>query len=281
VLLETDRRSPIRRFDIKRIEGASAERAHDSVAVEEPLAIHVTYWFKQVQHTEQLAVTMRTPGHDPELAAGLLVSEGVIQDASALAALRPLGSAPSDEILVELAEQVDFEGWRHARLGFVSSSCGICGKRTRESIAAAAPPQRADNLRVGADLLRRLPDLLGERQSGFQQTGGLHAAALITPQGAVEALFEDIGRHNALDKLVGWALLNGRIPLSDCLLFMSSRSSFELVQKAAMAGAPLLATVGGPSSLAIEFARERAITLIGFVRAGRFNLYSGDWRLSS
>jgi FdhD protein len=135
--------------------------------------------------------------------------------------------------------------------------------------------------RFGASLICKLPELLREQQEGFAKTGGLHAAALINSAGAVEKVFEDIGRHNALDKLIGWCVLNNRIPLSGKLLFLSSRSSFELIQKTIIAGAPVLATVGGPSSLAIETAREYDVTLLGFVRGERFNIYSGEWRIDS
>jgi FdhD protein len=223
---------------------------------------------------------MRTPGNDAGLAAGLLLAEGIIDGSSGIAAIRPLGSEPSNEILVELAKDVDFEGWRMSRNGFMSSSCGVCGKRSREAISQAIPVLN-DNFQISADAIEELPALLRRHQEGFGKTGGLHAAALITREGEVEAAFEDIGRHNALDKVIGWALLNGRIPLQNRILFLSSRSSFELIQKATMAGAPVLATVGGPSSLAVETAREQGLTLIGFVRDRRFNIYSGEWRINS
>jgi FdhD protein len=227
------------------------------------------------------AVTMRTPGNDRELAAGLLLSEGVVRNREELTEIRPLGGEPSNEILAELAQGVDFEGWRVARNGIMSSSCGICGKRSREFLAQQLPDRSRDDLTISGKFIERLPMLLRDRQEGFAQTGGLHAAALIDPETGVVAVFEDIGRHNALDKLIGWSLLNGYVPLSGRILFLSSRSSFELVQKAAMAGAPVLATVSGPSSLAIETAREHGITLIGFVRDGRFNVYSGEQRIHS
>ena len=195
--------------------------------------------------------------------------------------LRALGGEPSNEILAVLGSDVDFEGWRFSRNGFVSSSCGVCGKRSRDAIAQDVPALAPDGLKVSAELIEALPAFLREQQQAFAQTGGLHAAALVTAQGRVEAAFEDIGRHNALDKLIGWAVLNGLTPLSGRLLFLSSRSSFELIQKAAMAGAPVIATVGGPSSLAIETARDLNMTLIGFVRDGRFNIYSGEWRVNS
>jgi FdhD protein len=272
---------PIRSFSVRRISGAGFERVVDRVAAEEPLAILVKHWRKDAQTTENLAVTMRTPGHDKELALGLLLAEGVISGREDVIEVRALGSESPNEVLVELARGVDFEAWRMARNGFVSSSCGVCGKRSGDAVRQDMPPLETEGFCVPAAVIHALPEALHKRQTGFAETGGLHAAALVPGTGAIEALFEDIGRHNALDKLIGWAVLNGRVPLRERILFLSSRGSFELVQKAAMAGAPMLATVGGPSSLAIETARELQMTLLGFVRDGRFNVYSGDWRIHS
>jgi FdhD protein len=271
----------VRRFSVKRVDDADSRRILDHVANEEPLEMRISYWFKDARISESLAVTMRTPGHDRELTAGFLLSEGVIRTRADIVELRSLGPDPSNEIVAELAKNVDFEAWRLTRSGIVNSSCGICGKRTREAIATQLPPPTSGNLRVHRSLITRLPELLRARQEGFGKTGGLHAAALVNDAGAVEAVFEDIGRHNALDKLIGHCVLNDRIPLENYLLFLSSRSSFELVQKSIMAGAPILATVGGPSSLAIEAAREHSLTLIGFIRDGHFNIYSGEWRIDS
>ncbi len=279
--MQTTEQSLVRRFSIKRISNNHSERVLDTVAVEEPLEIRVSYWFKDSRISESVAVTMRTPGHDRELAAGFLLSEGVIRGRDEIIAVRPLGSEPSNEVLVELAKDVDFEIWRLSRSSFVNSSCGVCGKRSREAIATQRPALAEADFRIDAALIENLPGLLRERQEGFAQTGGLHAAALIDNSGNIQAVFEDIGRHNALDKLIGSCVLNGRIPLRNHFLFLSSRSSFELVQKTIMAGVPMLATVGGPSSLAIETARELGVTLIGFIREGRFNIYSGEWRINS
>ncbi len=271
----------VRQFSIRRVEDGASLRAIDTVVAEEPLEIHVRHWFKDTAITEAFATTMRTPGSESELAAGLLLSEGVIYRHEDIVSLRLLGSEASNEILVELSKDVDFESWRVARNGIMSSSCGICGKRSAEAIIQQLRPRVEDRLTIPLSLIQRLPDLLQARQAGFAQTGALHAAALVASTGEIEAVFEDIGRHNALDKLVGWCVLNDRIPLSDRLLFLSSRSSFELVQKAAMAGAPMLATIGGSSSLAIETAREIGATLVGFIRGERFNIYSGEWRIHS
>lgn len=271
----------VRRFDVKRILQDQTERIVDSVAAEEPLGIRIAYWMKESRHIESLAVTMRTPGNDQELAAGFLLSEGIVRQRSDIAEIRTLGTDPSNELAVELSPGVDVETWRLNRNTFVGASCGICGKRSREALTSEIPHYPVDELRIAPELIERLPEKLGARQSGFAQTGGLHAAALVNAAGEIENVFEDIGRHNALDKLLGWCLLEGRIPLSRNILFLSSRSSFELVQKAVMAGAPMLAAIGGPSSLAIDTARDHGITLLGFVRSGRVNVYSGDWRLHS
>lgn len=271
----------VRNFDIKRIEHGCSERRIDTVAAEEPLQVRLQYWFKDAPTVTALALTMRTPGHDREFAAGYLLTEGIIERREDIQELRSIGTEPSNEIVVELAPTLDVDSWMLSRNGPLNASCGICGKRSIEALSAYARPLRTDGPIITSQLIESLPPLLRSHQAGFGQTGGLHAAALITPDGAIQAAFEDIGRHNALDKLVGHELLGGRTPLADGILFLSSRSSFELVQKAMMAGAPVLATVGGPSSLAIEMARSYGLTLIGFVRGDRFNVYSGEWRLHS
>lgn len=269
----------VRSFDVKRFRSGSTERIIDPVAVEEPLAIRVLHWRKDSSFTENLAVTMRTPGADKQLALGLLLTEGVIADTSDVVDVRVLGIDPSNEVLVELAHNVDFDSWRQQRNGFVSSSCGVCGKASADQILQTIRPFKHSDWRVTPDFVHALPALLRDHQPAFHQTGGMHAAALISLDGKLELLFEDIGRHNALDKVIGQALLNERLPLDKHLLFMSSRSSFELIQKAAMAGVQMLASVGSPSSLAIQTARDLGLTLICFVRDQRFNVYSGDWRL--
>ena len=279
--MNDEARSLVRRFDVKRMSTTASERIVDTVAAEEPLSIRLSYWLKESQHTESLALTMRTPGHDRELAAGILVSEGIVRKQEDIVEIRSLGAEPSNEVLLDLAAWVDVDSWRLRRNSFVGASCGVCGKRSREALLTEVPDTPADTLQFSMTAILSIAENLRSEQAGFAQTGGLHAAALADVSGRIEQTFEDIGRHNALDKLVGWALLNGRLPLSQSILFLSSRSSFELVQKAAMAGARVLATVGGPSSLAIDTARELGITLVGFVRTGRINVYAGDWRLQS
>ncbi len=272
-----------RQVSVKRIALHRSERFLDAVAIEEPLEIRLRYWFKGAQRTESLALTMRTPGHDFELAAGFLYSEGVIQCRDNIRDIRPLGGEDSNELLVELAGEVDVEMWRMSRASFVNSSCGVCGKRSIEALQSGSRIAADDGPVIRAALINDLPLKLSQAQKGFAQTGGLHAAALVSGEGRLldTAVFEDIGRHNALDKLIGSRVLRGEMPLAGQLLFLSSRSSFELVQKAVTAGAPVLATVGSPSSLAIESAREYGLTLLGFVRHDRFNVYSGEWRVKS
>lgn len=275
---------PVRRFRVQRIDSTSVQRFVDEVATEEPLEIRIAYRFKEARVADSFAVTMRTPGHDRELAAGLLFSEGVIRGVEDVADLRMLGSSAgsvSNEILAELAPDADFDMPARARRGYVNSSCGVCGKRTREGISQTLPKLVDSTFELAWPRIAELPGRLQERQRNFARTGGLHAAALADSEGNIEAVFEDIGRHNALDKLIGHCLLEHRLPLSDRLIFMSSRSSFELVQKALMARCTVLATVGGPSSLAIELAREHGLTLLGFFRDGHCNVYSGEWRLHS
>jgi FdhD protein len=272
--------SNTRPFRVRRIAGGSSSSFTDVVAVEEPFEIRISYSFKSTRRTESVAVTMRTPGEERELAAGFLLSEGVIDKSADILEIRTLGSTGCNEVLVELSPGVDVESWRLRRSTLLSSACGLCGKSTLDSIPVSSA-KIGNSPRVSREFIYRLPALLSGHQANFSKTGGLHAAALVRPGGELEAVFEDIGRHNALDKLIGYSLLAGSLPLSDRVVFMSSRGSFELVQKSLAAGCPILATIGAPSSLAIEFARDRGQTLIGFVRDSHFNLYSGEWRIDS
>lgn len=270
----------IRTFEIRRINSSGIERALDRVASEEPLDIRLSYWFKDALRTQSFGLTMRTPGFDRELTAGLLLAEGIIASRADVLDLRPLGAEPCNEIIAELAPHVDVEAWKLNRNTIVNSACGVCGKHSRDAIKIPEYPPASDDAPISRALLHSLPALLSQQQQGFNQTGGLHAAALVSTAGKIEIAYEDIGRHNALDKVTGHCLLHGGIPIADRIVFMSSRSSFELVQKTIMAGGKTLVTVGGPSSLAIETARAYGITLVGFLRDGRFNIYSGDWRIN-
>ena len=234
----------------------------DVVAVEEPLEIRIA--------GEPVAVTMRTPGHDEELALGFALSEG----------MRPRSARPPDDLAANAIdlEATDFDRERLRRSFYTSSSCGVCGKGALEAVAVEAPHVRSD-LQVDASLIATLPERLRAEQAAFTVTGGLHATGLFDAAGELLALREDVGRHNAMDKVIGRAFLDGRLPLDRAILCVSGRLSFELVQKAAVAGCPLLVAVGAPSSLAVELAGDRGITLCGFVRNGRVNVYTEPWRV--
>ncbi len=237
-------------------------RERDSVAVEEPLEIRV--------NGKPVAVTMRTPGQDEELAIGFLLSEGVEANAA----------APSVDLAANTIE-VDASAFDPASLErhfYTSSSCGVCGKGALEAVAVEAPRVES-GLTVPAPLLARLPDRLRERQAAFAETGGLHATGLFDERGELLCLREDVGRHNAMDKVVGWAFARSMLPLGECILCVSGRLSFELVQKTTVAGCPILVAVGAPSSLAVDLASDRGVTLCGFVRGGRVNVYSEEWRV--
>ena len=235
----------------------------DRLAVEEPLEIRVG--------GEPVAVTMRTPGHDEELALGFCLSEGI----PAHAAHVPDDLA-ANTIEVLLDGPFDLETVR--RNFYTSSSCGVCGKGALEAVAVSAQPVASD-LRVRPELVAGLPTALRREQAAFEATGGLHATGLFDEHGDLLCVREDVGRHNAMDKVIGWAHGGGLLPLSAHILCVSGRLSFELVQKAAVAGCPLLVAVGAPSSLAVDLARDRGITLCGFVRGGAANVYTEPWRL--
>ncbi|MDQ3874523.1 MAG: formate dehydrogenase accessory sulfurtransferase FdhD [Actinomycetota bacterium] len=243
-----------------RLPGGVRER--DLVAVEEPLEIRIG--------TVPVAVTMRTPGHDDELALGFCLSEG----------LAPVDASLPEDLAANTVEvkAPAFDRERVARNFYTSSSCGVCGKGALEAVAVAAPPV-ASTLRVPAALVVALPDRLRTAQAAFAATGGLHATGLFDAAGELLCVREDVGRHNAMDKVLGWASLQGRLPLAEAILCVSGRLSFELVQKAAVSGCPVVVAVGAPSSLAVELANDRGITLCGFVRGGGANVYSARWRI--
>jgi FdhD protein len=270
-----------RRVSITRF-GADAPTFEDAdiLAVEEPLEIRVG----SAREHRAVSITMRTPGNDRELAAGFLFTEGLIPELSAIVAIRHCGRFPDNRntVRVELdpVETIDLK--RLERNFYVTSSCGVCGKSSLEALKAAGiGPLAADSFSVPARVIATLPEKLRAAQDVFEVTGGLHAAAEFDVQGSLVALKEDVGRHNAVDKLIGAAFLAERLPLSERILFLSGRASFELIQKAAAARVPVVCAVGAPSSLAVEAAREFGITLIGFVRDGRFNIYSGEQRINA
>jgi FdhD protein len=244
----------------------------DSIAAEEPLEIRVD--------GTPLSVTMRTPGNDLELAAGFLLTEGIIESRNQLAmdcAGVPDSAAKSNIVELQL-NNTQFTVEKLQRNFFAASSCGICGKASIEAIRHRGLRAPDSDFRVPPEVLCRLPEALRADQPVFDRTGGLHAAALFDVQGNLIALREDIGRHNAVDKLVGWALLEDRLPLSNFIMLVSGRGGFEIVQKALAAGIPVLASVSAPSSLAVKLARELGLTLVGFLRGQRFVVYSGNFR---
>ncbi|HLY94260.1 MAG TPA: formate dehydrogenase accessory sulfurtransferase FdhD [Gaiellaceae bacterium] len=246
--------------DVVRLPGGSSER--DRVAVEEPLEIRIG--------GNPVAVTMRTPGHDEELALGFCLSEG----------LRPSAARLADDLAANTVD-VDAPGFDPTRLQrsfYTSSSCGVCGKGALEAVAVDAPRVESQ-LHVPLALVTSLPGRLRESQAAFAATGGLHATGLFEPDGALVCVREDVGRHNALDKVIGWAFSANRLPLDGSVLCLSGRISFELVQKASVAGCPIIVAVGAPSSLAVELAADRGITLCGFVRGGSANVYTETWRI--
>ncbi len=246
--------------EVLRLPAGRSER--DQVAVEEPLEIRI--------NGSPVAVTMRTPGHDEELALGFCLSEG----------LRPVAASLPADLAANTVEveAPAFDPQRLQRSFYTSSSCGVCGKGALEAVEVEAPRVEA-SLEVAAALLAQLPDRLRAEQPAFAATGGLHATGLFDANGELVCLREDVGRHNALDKVVGWAFREGRLPLECSILCVSGRLSFELVQKAAVAGCPMLVAVGAPSSLAVELAADRGTTLCGFARGGRLNVYTQPWRV--
>jgi FdhD protein len=251
-------------------------KKEDYLAGEEPLEIRIG--------ENPLSVTMRTPGHDVELAAGFLFTEGIVQRREQLVSIESDSGGgnknPGNVVRAEMAAESapDFEKMR--RHFFAASSCGICGKASIDSVRLRTLQAPNPNFRLDPEVLVRLPDALRASQAVFGRTGGLHAAALFDREGTLLVLREDIGRHNAVDKVVGWALLERRLPLADSTLLVSGRGGFEIVQKAIVAGIPVVASVSAPSSLAVQLARELRLTLIGFLRGRRFVIYAGDDRIT-
>jgi FdhD protein len=246
--------------DVLRLPAGSTER--DQVAVEEPLEIRIGGM--------PVAVTMRTPGHDDELALGFCLSEG----------LHPREARLPDDLAANTVEvdAPDVDLTRLQRSFYTTSSCGVCGKGALEAVAVEAPRVESQ-LRLPISFVASLPDRLREAQAAFAVTGGLHATGLFSGAGEPLCVREDVGRHNAMDKVVGWAFREGLLPLADFVLCVSGRLSFELVQKSAVAGCPVLVAVGAPSSLAVDLAADRAVTLCGFVRDGSVNVYTEPWRI--
>ena len=271
-------------FPIHRLRGQAIRADTDHLAVEEPLEIRLIYGPDEHRRSQAVAVTMRTPGHDAALALGFLWTEGLLRDAAHvqrtqhLSRCRPEATGNILEVYLQPHAPVDLKTLH--RNFYVSSSCGVCGKASMDAVRVA-PAQRLPPPAplVGAATLYTLPDRLRAQQAVFERTGGLHAAALFAPDGRLRYCREDVGRHNALDKVIGEALLRHDLPLHDVVLLVSGRASFELVQKAVLAGIPCLAAVGAPSSLAVSLADRHGLTLIGFLRGERANVYTHAGRL--
>ena len=288
---------------VRRFAESASTDVPDSVAVEEPLEIRIEYGPRDVRATKSISVTMRTPGSDAELAVGFLLTEGVIRDADDVDTIASSNFSPDDAsrldpelhdhsilrtkrgapniVTVELRPHIEVNTAALARNFYTTSSCGVCGKASLLALRAVCPARLANTFTIEAEALHRIPGLLRVNQNVFQQTGGLHAAALFDCAGGLDSMREDVGRHNALDKLIGAAALADRLPLRDRILLLSGRSSFELLQKAVMSGIPMVAAVGAPSSLAIEVAKDFDVTLIGFLREGHFNVYHGAERVQA
>jgi FdhD protein len=266
--------SLVRPVRVLHVSGSTVDSRADVAATEEPLQVRV--------NDDAFAIIMRTPGADRELAAGFLLAERVVHGAADIEAIErdPLGTNTiTVRVAAERARDLTARDAERRRV-VMNSSCGLCGRATIESLRVEAPEIRAEWI-VPASLIVALPAALRRGQAAFDETGGLHAAGLFDRTGALEIMAEDVGRHNAVDKVVGRMLLDGRVPLSDAILFVSGRTSYEIVQKAYIAGIPIVGAVSAPSSLAVELAEEASITLLGFVRGEAFNVYTHARRVSS
>jgi len=265
---------------VKKVTGQDIRSVRDTLAVEEPLEIRIVHAPGGVMQTETISVTMRTPGQDEELATGFLFTEGILRDRGDIDSVGHTDPL-QNSVTVTLRSGAAIDTGKLQRHFYTSSSCGVCGKSSIDAIKTVSvfPSGNGPDLRMPASLVTGFPDILRRRQEVFGVTGGLHASALFDEQGQLLLLREDVGRHNALDKLIGAAWKQDLLPLSNKVLLLSGRASFELIQKAAMAGIPFVAAVGAPSSLAVETAQSFGMTLLGFVRDERFNIYCGEERV--
>ncbi len=280
---------PTRRVAVTRVRGRERQPPEpDTVAAEEPLEIRLLSGAGAGTAPGEgvsVAVTMRTPGHDFELAAGFLHGEGIVRRREEVSSLSYCTAVPEAEranvvnVRLRTAELPALE--RLERHFTMTSACGVCGKAHLDALEVRCPAPLGAGPVVSADVLEALPERLREAQAVFGRTGGLHAAGLFRPDGTLLALREDVGRHNALDKLLGWALLQGRVPLAGHVVCVSGRASYELLQKSVAAGVPFFAAVSAPSSLAVEVAQRFGVTLVGFLRDRRFNVYAGGQRVGA
>lgn len=267
----------VARVDIHRYRNNAVKAAVDVVAAEEPLEIQLEYGAGAERQRKSISVTMRTPGQDQNLAAGFLFTEGILQQAAAIETMNCDGNYTLISLKAEAIPRLP----QSDRNFYTSSSCGLCGKASIDAIqTVSAFKEVKDNIRVPASILATIPDQLKRVQDLFQCTGGIHAAALFNARGEFLTMFEDVGRHNALDKLIGFYFLKEELPLNSHILLLSGRASFELVQKAQMAGIRMIAAIGAPSSLAVQAAKEWGITLVGFLKEGKFNIYTAGNRIN-
>lgn len=262
--------------DINRVSDGLCEAQADNVAVEEPLEIRLGYSTPEGRATRSVSITMRTPGNDTELAAGFLFTESIIRTAADIASVDPCAE---NVIRVELGPDVEVDLGRLQRHFYTTSSCGVCGKASLDALRAIGMEPADSRVTFDKDVLASIPGKLRAGQDTFEKTGGLHAAAVFDAIGEIRATMEDIGRHNAVDKVVGAMLLDNALPADKLGLMVSGRASFELMQKTLVAGIPLLAAISAPSSLAVSLAQEFNMTLVGFLRDEAFNIYSGEERI--
>ena len=264
----------IKEVSVRRYRGTDAGDVPDILAVEEPLEIRLEYGPEDKRVVKNLSVTMRTPGADEDLAAGFLFTEGIVHRASDIAGIRGMENI----VIVALDPELPVDLQKLERHFYTTSSCGVCGKTSIDAVKTVVNCSFSDKSErpdIRPEVIYGLPDTLRREQATFEATGGLHASALFNREGRLLAIREDVGRHNALDKLIGHYLRQDRVPLSDYILLLSGRASFELIQKAAMAGIRVVCAVGAPSSLAVETAGAFGIALVGFLRDNRFNVYCG------
>ena len=269
---------------IRRVQGGHVTSRSDVVPTEEPMEVRIVYMNRELPQERSVSVTMRTPGNNFELAAGFLLTEGVIQDKDDVARISYCTDPDIEQeyniVNVYLRSDVEFDPEHLTRNFYTTSSCGVCGRSSLEALRLRGSPTVAlGKPMVQAEVISRLPERLREGQSLFEKTGGLHAAGLFDAAGNLVTLREDVGRHNAMDKLIGHHLMKGDLPLSDYLVVVSGRASWELMQKALIAGIPMLVAVGAPSSLAVDLAQEFGMTLVGFTRSDSFNIYAGAERV--
>lgn len=269
---------------IQRVSADLISKETDTLAVEEPLEIRLGFTENGKQTHKAISITMRTPGDDFRLAAGFLFTEGILKAKNQIKSIKHCGKFPNNQntVRIDLIENTKIDFKKLERNFYTTSSCGVCGKSSLEAlfVSGAKKIEKTEWTKISAEIIHELPRKLQINQTIFGETGGLHAAALFDFSGNLESLCEDVGRHNAVDKLIGVEFLDNKLPLSDKILFLSGRASFELVQKAVMGQIPTICAVGAPSSLAVEAARKFNITLLGFVRDGRFNIYCGAERVS-